>query len=160
MNALRTLPILNRPSRPSSPAPVSTNLTNATAAPPHVPNPQRSRSLSRQVVDKVSSLQISTPAPQQSNGHISPSQPIGGGVAVGKKGTSPPTSRAATPRIAQPPAPAEGGGQGMPPHSGHMDVLGLRLNESVNKACAGLDAKGKKGFKKGSGWSVGESVVK
>ena len=41
-----------------------------------------------------------------------------------------------------------------------MDVVGLRLNETVNKACAGVDFKAKKGFKKGSGWSVGETVVK
>lgn len=40
-----------------------------------------------------------------------------------------------------------------------MDVLGLRLNEAVNKACAGVDYKSKKGFKKDAGWSVGESVV-
>lgn len=41
-----------------------------------------------------------------------------------------------------------------------MDVIGLRLNESVNKACLGVDAKAKKGFRKGSGWTVGDSVAK
>lgn len=41
-----------------------------------------------------------------------------------------------------------------------MEVIGLRLNEVVNKACAGVDYKTKKGFKKGQGWTVGESVVK
>ena len=41
-----------------------------------------------------------------------------------------------------------------------MDIVGLRLNEIVNKACAGVDFKAKKGFKKDAGWSVGESVVK
>jgi hypothetical protein len=41
-----------------------------------------------------------------------------------------------------------------------MDVIGLRINESVNKACLGVDAKAKKGFRKGAGWSVGESIAR
>lgn len=40
-----------------------------------------------------------------------------------------------------------------------MDVIGLRLNETVNKACAGVDYKSKKGFRKGAGWSIGECVA-
>jgi len=41
-----------------------------------------------------------------------------------------------------------------------MDVIGLRLNENVNKACVGVDAKTKKGFRKGAGWAVGESIAR
>jgi hypothetical protein len=41
-----------------------------------------------------------------------------------------------------------------------MDVIGLRLNETVNKACAGVEAKSRKGFRKGAGWTVGESIAK
>lgn len=165
MQALRTLPILNRPSRPSSPAPPSTQTTNATALAPSVagtalthtasePGKPRSRSLSRQVVDRVSSMHPpAVPASAQvvPNGHALPSQPVNG-----VKKASPPNSRPATPRTAQTPIPGENGA----PQTGYMDVLGLRLNEAVNKASAGVDYKAKKSFKKGSGWNVGESVVK
>ena len=160
MNALRTLPILNRPSRPSSPAPASTQVTTTTASgattqPPIYPADEskpRSRSLSRQVADKVSLLQISG-AP--GNGAvISPSQPLGG-----KSMPTPPVSRASTPRIPSSPLPPPVTENGTP-QGGYMDVVGLRLNENVNKACAGVDWKAKKGFKKGSGWTVGESVIK
>jgi hypothetical protein len=41
-----------------------------------------------------------------------------------------------------------------------MDVIGSRLNESVNKSTAGLDFKQKRGIKKNTGWSVGEAVVR
>ncbi|WVQ97890.1 hypothetical protein IAU59_005007 [Kwoniella sp. CBS 9459] len=166
MNALRTLPILNRPSRPSSPAPptVQSATANGTTVQTNVDGKPRSRSLSRQVADKVSSLQLS-------NGHgsmappasVAPSQPLG---SI-KKGTSPPGSRSVTPRV--PASPGQGAnlalGGTVPepaagPQAGYMDVIGLRLNEAVNKACAGVDFKAKKGFKKGNGWSVGENVVK
>jgi hypothetical protein len=76
----------------------------------------------------------------------------------GKK-LSPPASRAATPRFQQTPLPV-GAENGVAPQSGYMDVLGLRLNEVVNKACAGVDFKAKKGFKKDAGWVVGDGVVK
>ncbi len=160
MNALRALPVLNRPSRPSSPAPASTQVTTMTAPgtttqPPIIapaPDKPRSRSLSRQVVDKVSALQLhNTP----SHGvHLTHSQPLGS-----KQGPSPPSSRPVTPRTAQTPLPTPGP-ESAGPHAGYMDVLGLRLNEAVNKACAGVDFKAKKGFKKGFGWHVGEAVVK
>jgi len=79
-------------------------------------------------------------------------------LQTGKK-ASPPGSRAPTPRMAQPSLPAGGDGT-TTPQTGYMDVLGLRLNDSVNKACLGVDFKAKKGFKQGSGWGVGEAVVK
>lgn len=160
MNALRTLPILNRPSRPSSPAPPS---TTTTPIPGTIPKPSdgndkpRSRSLSRQITDKVSHLNLSgVPANTNGSGTILTSQPLGKA-----KGPTPPGTRPGTPRIAGTPLPGTPvGDPNGAPQSGYMDVLGLRLNEAVNKACTGVDYKAKKGFKKGSGWSVGEAVVK
>ncbi|OCF42325.1 hypothetical protein I317_03829 [Kwoniella heveanensis CBS 569] len=162
MNALRTLPILNRPSRPSSPAPptVQSTTANGTTVATNADGKPRSRSLSRQVADKVSSLQLS-------NGHGSMPPPAS--LAPAQKGGSPPGSRSVTPRVPPSPGPtaslALGGAVPEPtaaagPQAGYMDVIGLRLNEAVNKACAGVDFKAKKGFKKGNGWSVGENVVK
>ena len=153
MNALRTLPILNRPSRPASPAPPSTSTATATAqVPTHTPSAlglgvhhtasepgkPRARSLSRHVTDRAVSG-----APQ----------------AAASNKPSPPTSRAATPRLGPTPAPGNPDPSATPA-SGYMDVLGLRLNEAVNKACAGVDFKVKKPFKKGCGWTLGENVVK
>ncbi|WVQ86230.1 hypothetical protein IAT38_008398 [Cryptococcus sp. DSM 104549] len=205
MNALRTLPILNRPSRPASPAPPSVQSTtvNGTATPypthPAAPNGHghpaqqgdkpRSRSLSRQVADKVSSLQnggnSAAPAAtaaagaggQGGQGAMHPPATIVSSQPLGGKKPSPPGSRAGTPRVPASPLPgavgpgaggagvagagANGvgaGGEG--PQGGYMDVIGLRLNEMVNKAIAGVDIKAKKGLKKGNGWAVGESVVK
>ncbi|WWD00397.1 hypothetical protein V866_007309 [Kwoniella sp. B9012] len=165
MQALRTLPILNRPSRPSSPAPptVQSTTVSGTAVVPNGDGKPRSRSLSRQVADKVSSLQH-----HNANGTanppatVAPSQPLG---ATGKKGLSPPGSRPVTPRSSASPLPGVAAPAGTVPEPAgiqakHMDVIGLRLNEVVNKACAGVDFKAKKGFKKGNGWSVGEAVVK
>ncbi|OCF37495.1 hypothetical protein I316_00619 [Kwoniella heveanensis BCC8398] len=162
MNALRTLPILNRPSRPSSPAPptVQSTTANGTTVATNADGKPRSRSLSRQVADKVSSLQLS-------NGHGSMPPPAS--LTPAQKGGSPPGSRSVTPRVPPSPGPtaslALGGAVPEPtaaagPQAGYMDVIGLRLNEAVNKACAGVDFKAKKGFKKGNGWSVGENVVK
>lgn len=152
MNALRTLPILNRPSRPASPAPPTVQSTTASAQPPSNEKP-RSRSLSRQVTDKVSSLQISTNgAAIHPPAVITPSQPLA-------KRSSSPGSRAATPRSTASPLPAAAPGE-QAPSGGYMDVIGLRLNETVNKASAGVDFKAKKGFKKGSGFAIGEAVVK
>lgn len=169
MNALRTLPILNRPSRPASPAPPSTHTATATAQPPtslglgimHTasePGKPRSRSLSRHVTDKIvphatGPAGATGLAPSASaNGFVHPQPQTG-------KRTSPPASRAATPRLPQTPLPV-GAENGAAPQSGYMDVLGLRLNEVVNKACVGVDFKAKKGFKKDAGWIVGESVIK
>jgi len=41
-----------------------------------------------------------------------------------------------------------------------MDVIGTRLNDTVNKSTVGIDFKTKKGVKKNVGWSIGEAVVK
>ena len=162
MNTLRALPILNRPSRPSSPAPgqapTQTSTMTAFAQPTTIglglqhtasePGKPRSKSLQRQVADRVSSF--------HANGHAnkstSPSQPLGSG------GPSPPGSRANTPKVPNGPLPP--GDPVSTPSSGHMDVIGLRLNDSVNKACAGVEFRARKGFRKGSGWAVGEAVVK
>ncbi|WRT64954.1 uncharacterized protein IL334_001895 [Kwoniella shivajii] len=163
MQALRTLPILNRPSRPSSPAPptVQSTTVSGTAMAPTGDGKPRSRSLSRQVADKVSSLQISNGnGVAQPASTITSSQPLG----VAKNGHSPPGSRPVTPRSSASPLPGATAPAATVPEpaglqSKHMDVIGLRLNEVVNKACAGVDFKAKKGFKKGNGWSVGEAVV-
>ncbi|KIR59018.1 hypothetical protein I314_05002 [Cryptococcus bacillisporus CA1873] len=151
MNALRTLPILNRPSRPASPAPPTVQSTTASAQPPSTEKP-RSRSLSRQVADKVSSLQISTNGTTVQPPAVTLSQPLA-------KRPSPPGSRTSSPRSTASPFPAATPGE-QTPSGGYMDVIGLRLNETVNKASAGVDFKTKKGFKKGSGFAIGEAVVK
>jgi hypothetical protein len=46
-----------------------------------------------------------------------------------------------------------------PAAGAHVDAIGLRFNEAVNRALAGVDAKTKKGFRKGAGWTVGESIA-
>ena len=169
MNTLRSIPILNRPSRPSSPAPPSTQTshTTATAQPPSLglgglavpvhhtasePGKPRSKSLQRHVTDRITSLHVNG----VSGNRMSPPQTAHAALPT------PPISRSATPRV-----PHSGQMPGPPqsevvatPSSGYMDVVGLRLAESVNKACAGVDFKGRKGFKKGSGWSIGAAVVK
>ena len=43
---------------------------------------------------------------------------------------------------------------------GVIDAIGLRLNEQVNKTCFGVDSLGRKGFKKGAGWVLGQAIVK
>ena len=178
MNTLRTLPILNRPSRPASPAPApstthvsTTTATGATTYPlvngngngnanptanGHSSDPKaRSRSLSRNLADKVAALQVNPQQASQAPGQMNPPHvPL-------KKSPSPPTSRAATPRLAPGPLPSPALTESVPaPQGGYMDVIGLRLNEAVNKASAGVDYKQKKGFKQGAGWGVGEAVVK
>ncbi|WVN89089.1 uncharacterized protein L203_104305 [Cryptococcus depauperatus CBS 7841] len=156
MNAFRTLPILHRPSRSSSPAPPTVQPTNASGIPASSEK-RRSRSLSRQVADKVSSLQLSTNGNSTpTNGSMAPSsntssQPVG-------KRLSPPGSRSSTPNNFASPLPTVTTGEG--PANGYMDVISLRLNETVNKAIAGVDFNNKKGFKKGNGLLVGEAVVK
>lgn len=158
MHALKTLDIL-RPSRPASPAPPSTQVTHSTAnGTTQQPIPtvgangelkNRSRSLSRQLTDKVAGLHLNTGVPVVTSSVVSPE------TMNGKKEISPPTSRAPTPRIPPTTLPVD-----TAPGAAYMDVLGLRLAEAVNKASAGVDYKTKKGFKKGNGWSVGEVVVK
>ena len=167
MNTLRSIPILNRPSRPSSPSPASTQTSNttATAQPPSFgvgglgvhhtasePGKPRSRSLQRQVTDRITSLHVNG----SGGNRTSPPQ------AAQSVLPTPPISRTGTPRT-----PAAGQLPSAPqteivstPSAGYMDVVGLRLTDSVNKACAGVDFKARKGFKKGSGWAIGEAVVK
>ncbi|KAL7420840.1 hypothetical protein Q5752_004793 [Cryptotrichosporon argae] len=143
MHAIRGIPLISRPSRSSSPAPTSShvNATGTVTSPSaaSIPLPPdgkpRSRSLSRQVADKL--------APPMT---ITPSQPL--------KKVSPPSSRTATPRVPSSPLPSD------PAPGSNMEVIGLRLNEVVNKACAGVDYKAKKAFRAGAGWSVGEAIIR
>lgn len=156
MNALRTLPILNRPSRPASPAPQVTTATvngvgsSATGTGAGVPLSQnRSRSLSRNLADKVASAAI----------------PVGGLTPQhtgSKKTPSPPFSHPPTPRNVASPLPgaaAPVNGE-VPAPAAYMDVIGTRLNEVVNKATAGVDFKQKKGIKPHTGWNLGEAVIR
>lgn len=104
------------------------------------------------MADKVSSLQISTNGTTVQPPAVTLSQPLA-------KRPSPPGSRTSSPRSTASPFPAATPGE-QTPSGGYMDVIGLRLNETVNKASAGVDFKTKKGFKKGSGFAIGEAVVK
>lgn len=160
MNALRTLPILNRPSRPSSPAPQVTATTAVGSTAPGVGNSQvRSRSLSRNLADKVAGGSVNgitsaTPS--------APNVPIPGGLTpqhTGKKSPSPPSSHPPTPRNVASPLPGATNADMAPP-AAYMDVIGTRLNEAVNKATAGVDFKAKKGIKPHTGWNLGEAVVR
>ena len=155
MNALRTLPILNRPSRPTSPAPSTTQVTTTNAVGSSTPgNAQvRSRSLSRNLADKVAGIQIN------GNGTMPPPAAAMTPQHTGKKTPSPPNSHPPTPRNATPALPGTANGDIAPP-TAYMDVISTRLNESVNKSTAGIDFKQKKGIKKHTGWTVGEAVVR
>lgn len=155
MNALRTLPILNRPSRPTSPAPSTAQVNTTSAVGSSAPglSQVRSRSLSRNLADKVAGMQINGSVPPPTNG-LTPQH-----TGSGKKSPSPPTSHPPTPRNIAAPLPGPANGDIAPP-TAYMDVISSRLNESVNKATAGLDFKQKKGIKKYTGWNVGEAVVK
>ena len=140
MNAIRSLPLMNRPSRTSTPGPnvpVSGSAAVQPLGPPPVPEPRARHPLAHVVA----------PAPVPA----ARSQSVGS-----KRVPSPPTSRAATPRHSGTPLPPSGTET---PHGGYMDAIGLRLNETVNKACAGVDFKSKKGFRKGTGWTVGDGVT-
>lgn len=164
MNALRTLPILNRPSRPSSPAPQVTATTAVGSTAPGAGNSQvRSRSLSRNLADKVAGGSVNgithaTPIPTAgTNGFATP-----GGLTpqhTGKKSPSPPSSHPPTPRNIATPLPGATNGE-MGPPAAYMDVIGTRLNEAVNKSTAGVDFKTKKGIKPHTGWNLGEAVVR
>lgn len=153
MNALRTLPILNRPSRPTSPAPSTpqVNATNAVGSSAAGNAQVRSRSLSRNLADKVAGIQI--------NGGMPPPTPAMTPQHTGKKSPSPPSSHPPTPRNGATALPGPANGDIAPP-TAYMDVIGTRLNESVNKSTAGIDFKQKKGIKKNAGWGIGEAVVR
>lgn len=164
MNALRTLPILNRPSRPASPAPqvTATNAVGSTA--PGAGNSQnRSRSLSRNLADKVAGVPVNginsaTGAQPTTANHAPPSGVLTPQV-TGKKTPSPPPSHPPTPRNIATPLPGTVNGD-MGPPAAYMDVIGTRLNDSVNKSTAGVDYKAKKGIKPHTGWNLGEAVIR
>lgn len=160
MQALRTLPILNRPSRPSSPAPqvTATNAVGSTAPAGPGNSQNRSRSLSRNLADKVANgvpIPSGPTAAPIANGGLTP-QHTGNGI---KKTPSPPASHPPTPRNVAAPLPGAANGEFAPP-AGYMDVIGTRLNEAVNKATAGVDFKQKKGIKGKTGWNLGEAIVR
>ncbi|BEI82643.1 hypothetical protein CcaverHIS002_0305110 [Cutaneotrichosporon cavernicola] len=62
---------------------------------------------------------------------------------------SPPSSRSATPRIGGTATPHSSGMDG-PQAGAHVDAIGLRFNDAVNRALTGVDSKTKKGFRKES----------
>jgi hypothetical protein len=157
MNALRTLPILNRPSRPTSPAPSTPQVTatNAVGSSASGNAQVRSRSLSRNLADKVAGIQINS----NGNGSMPPPATAMTSQHTGKNSPSPPNSHPPTPRNVASPLPGPANGDIAPP-TAYMDVIGTRLNESVNKSTAGVDFKQKKPIKKNVGWSVGEAVVR
>lgn len=159
MNALRTLPILNRPSRPASPAPqVTTANAVGSTAPGAAPagaalSQNRSRSLSRNLADRVTSSSAAA-----ASGMGAGAAPVGGLTPQhtgSKKTPSPPASHPPTPLPGAGPANGD-----ITPSAGYMDVIGTRLNEAVNKATAGVDFKQKKGIKPHTGWNLGEAVVR
>ena len=141
MNALRSLPLINRPSRSSSPAPTHVTAQGLTMLPPAVPD------------RKVAAMAGLAGMP---SGAGTPGSATPRSSSVGKRGPSPPASRGGTPRTSSSPLP---GGGTETPQGGYMDIIGMRLNETVNKACAGVDFKTKKGFKKRAGWSIGECIA-
>lgn len=183
MQALKALPLM-RPSRSSSPAPPVTTPANGDSHPtawngPAAGNvlpgvsrsssgPPRSRSITRPLgtlsLTKEAALTphhtgpagVSTP-----NGVMTPGIAVNGVLHGGKTGTSPPGTRPATPGMAPS---ASMGNLGSADNGaavgGVIDGIGLRLNEQVNKTCLGVDSKGRKGFKKGAGWTLGQAVVK
>lgn len=163
MNALRTLPILNRPSRPSSPAPQVTATTAVGSTAPGAGNSQvRSRSLSRNLADKVSGGSVNGVTPAMPVATPGSNTPVVGGLTpqhTGKKSPSPPSSHPPTPRNVATPLPGAINGEAALP-AAYMDVIGTRLNEAVNKSTAGVDFKGKKGIKPHTGWNLGEAVVR
>lgn len=162
MQALRTLPILNRPSRPSSPAPQVTATTAVGSTAPTGPgnSQNRSRSLSRNLADKVANGQ---PNGLPTSTGSTAAMPINGGLTPqhtgSKKTPSPPNSHPPTPRNVASPLPGAVNGEVGPP-AAYMDVIGTRLNEAVNKATAGVDFKQKKGIKASTGWNLGEAIVR
>lgn len=154
MNAIRSLPLINRPSRTSTPAP-AVQASGAAAVPPlgppSVPEPRV-----RHHTHHPGHLPITqTIIPPVAATIVPRSQSVG---AIPRK-ASPPGSRSATPRIGST-ATLPGSATEVPLQGGgHVDAIGLRFNEAVNRALVGVDAKTKKGFRKGAGWSVGESIA-
>ncbi|GMK56464.1 hypothetical protein CspeluHIS016_0303040 [Cutaneotrichosporon spelunceum] len=146
MNAIRSIPLINRPPRTVTPA-ASVQASGAAAVPPLGPPPVV-ESRTHPAPQIPNNAAIATPA-------VAPrSQSL---VPVTRK-VSPPSSRSATPRIVGT-APPHSSGMDVPQAGAHVDAIGLRFNDAVNRALAGVDAKSKKGFRKGAGWAVGESVA-
>jgi len=103
----------------------------------------------------------------------------GSSVGANNNGGNSPPHRASTPRVAAPVGlgalpnnvlapggviPREASStpslEGLGPAGGFIDAIGLRLNEQVNRTCAAVDPKTKKGIRKGAGWQLGEMVVR
>ncbi|TXT05974.1 hypothetical protein VHUM_03735 [Vanrija humicola] len=130
MNAIRSLPLINKQARPATPVQSSVAVSGSAAVQPLGPPP--------------------VPAPRVAT-------PVAPGLPAPKKSTSPTGSRPATPRNSVVGLPGSGPET---PHGGYMDAIGLRLADTVNKSCAGIDFKAKKGARKGAGWMIGESIAK
>lgn len=145
MNAIRSLPLINRnPSRTATPGPQSQASGAAIQpplGPPVGPDQRNKRPLS----------QVVAPAPV-------PGFPTQRSQSAGRKGGSPPASRAETPRQAATPLPVNGA-DAPQQTGGHVDAIGARFSDVVIRACAGVDPKNKKGFRTGAGWTVGESIA-
>ncbi|WOO81937.1 uncharacterized protein LOC62_04G005449 [Vanrija pseudolonga] len=132
MNAIRSLPLINKQARPATPVQSSVAVSGSAAVQPLGPPP-------------VPASRVATPAAAP------------GGLAAPKKNTSPTGSRPATPRNSVVGLPGSGPET---PQGGYMDAIGLRLADTVNKSCSGIDFKAKKGARKGAGWTIGEGIAK
>lgn len=178
MQALKALPLM-RPSRSSSPAPPVTTTngdpqpTSFTGLPAGnaLPGAARSSSLqprSRSITRPLGGLSLTKDAPltPHHTGPAGTSTSVPSGLAVnghvnGKTGTSPPGTRPSTPGLAPSASMSNlGNADNGAAVGGVIDAIGLRLNEQVNKSCLGVDSQGRKGFKKGAGWAVGQAIVK
>ncbi|KAJ9096106.1 hypothetical protein QFC19_007332 [Naganishia cerealis] len=181
MQAFKALPLM-RPSRSSSPAPPVTTTANGDSHPvtlngtafgnalPKVSRsasgPPRSRSIARPLgglsLAKEGALTPHHTGPAGLPAHhgVAPGISVNGVPNGFKTGTSPPGTRSSTP--AMPPSASMGnlGVDNSTAAGGVIDAIGLRLSEQVNKTCFGVDLKTRKGFKKGTGWTLGEAVVK
>ncbi|KAJ9098711.1 hypothetical protein QFC21_004359 [Naganishia friedmannii] len=184
MQAFKALPLM-RPSRSSSPAPPVTTPTNGDPLPAvwngsavanALPNVTRSASgppRSRTITRPLGGLSLGAKDGALTPHHTGPAGlPTPAGVVPGialnglpngsKAGTSPPGTRPSTPGM---PPSASMGNLGSENGTtttagGVIDAIGLRLSEQVNKTCFGVDLNSRKGFKKGSGWTLGEAVIK
>lgn len=143
MNAIRSLPLINRPSRSSSPAPSHVTAQGLTMLPPTGTANGKAAANAN-----LAGLSVNGSAP----GNAVPRS-----SSANKRGNSPTSSRAGTPHSVAISSPLPGAEK---PQTGYMDIVSMRLNDSVNKACAGVDFKAKKGFKKGAGWSISECIAR
>ncbi len=122
------------PIQPTTSSPLTDTFPSSTNASPLLPS---APGFTTPGVNASSTI-TSTPAPP--TGTLTP-QTTGSGLGLGSLA----------------PAGTVGSGSG---EGAHIDAIGLRLNELVNKACLGVDFKLRKGMRRGVGWSLGEGVVK